>query len=150
LAAASERWYTALRRPLAAVGAVEAQLAELAAVAASLRAGENPSHVELEWLSGVTDPAVLDALEDVLILAGHLGPDAYPHITAPVLNAITRLGVVTAVEFLDRVARERPYPGAQFLVDERDRLMQFLLEPVGREAARLRANALGFPLDTER
>ena len=61
--------------------------------------------------------------KQVLVPAGHHpAPEAYPDITVPVLNAITRLGVATAVEFLDRVARERPYPGAQFLVDERDRL----------------------------
>jgi hypothetical protein len=148
LAAASERWYTALRRQLAAVGVVEAQLAELADLADSLRAGERPDRFDLEWLSGVTDLAALDALEAVLVLAGqHRAPEAYPDITVPVLNAVARLGVPTAVEFLDRVARERPYPGAQFLVDERDRLMQFLLEPAGQDAARMCAEALGLPVD---
>jgi hypothetical protein len=150
LAGASERWYAALRRPLAAVGVVEAQLAELADLAASLRAGERPGPFDLEWLSGVTDLAALEALEAVLVLAGqHRAPEAYPDITVPVLNAIARLGIPTAVDFLDRVARERPYPGAQFLVDERDRLMQFLLEPAGREAARVRAVGLGLAVDTE-
>jgi hypothetical protein len=147
LAGASEGWYAALRRRLAAVGVVEAQLAELADLAGSLRAGERPDRFDLEWLSGVTEPATLEALEEVLVLAGHhRAPEAYPDITVPVLNAITRLGVPTAVEFLDRVARERPYPGAQFLVDERDRLIQFLLEPAGQEAARTRAEALGLPM----
>lgn len=82
----------------------------------------------------------------VLVAAGqHHAPEAYPDITVPVLQAIARLGTPTAVEFLDRIARERPYPGSQFLVDERDRLMQFLVEPAGREAARERAEALGLP-----
>jgi hypothetical protein len=57
--------------------------------------------------------------------------------------------VPSAVDFLDRIVRERPYWGAQFLVDERDRLMQFLLEPAGGEAARIRAEQLGLPLGNE-
>jgi hypothetical protein len=34
-------------------------------------------------------------------------------------------------------------PGAQFLVDERDRLIQFLLARTGQEAARAHADTLG-------
>ena len=150
LAESSDAWYRVLRRRLAAAGVLDAQLVELADLAAQLRAGARPSSFDVQWLSGVHDPATLDALEDVLVLSGQRGdPEAYPDITAPVLNAIAGLGHSTAVEFLDRVARERPYPGAQFLVEDRDRLLQFLLEPTARAAAETVAQALSLPIDPQ-
>jgi len=66
-----------------------------------------------------------------------------------VLNAIARLGDVSAVELLDRVARERPFPGAQFLVNDRDRLMQFVLEHSAQPAAAAIGEALGLPIEAE-
>jgi len=147
LAAASEQWHVVLRAKLAAVGVIDAQLVELADLSSRLRAGQRPDVFDVEWLSGVSDPATLDALEEALVSAGqHRAPETYPDVTVPVLNAISRLGVPSAVEFLDRISRERPYSGAQFLVDERDRLMQLLLEPASQEAARKRAEQLGLPL----
>lgn len=150
LAAASDSWYAALRQRLAAVGVLDAQLAELAELAEQLRAGTRPDPSQLQWLSGVSDPAALDALKDVLIAAGcNRVSTTFPDVTIPVLNAITRMGLPTAVDFVDDVVHERPYPGAQFLVDERDRLLQFLLEPVARAAAQERAAALGLHVAAE-
>src|SRR5207247_1394554 len=108
-------------------GVLEAQLAELSDLKERLRAGERPDRFDLGWLTAVRDPRALPALESVLVAAGETrAPEAYPDISVPVLNAITALGDLSAIELLDRVARERPYPAAQFLVDDRDRLVQML------------------------
>jgi len=150
LAAKSARWYSALRRHLAAAGDLDSQLAELADLAGRLQAGERSDRFNLGWLEAVGDPRALPKLEAVLIAAGEArDPEAYPDVTAPVLNAIARLGDASAVELLDRVARDRPYPGAQFLVDDRDRLTQSLLEHSARPAARAIGEALGLPIEAE-
>jgi len=150
LAQKSARWYSALRSHLAAAGDIVAQLAELNDLAESLLAGQRPHRFDLGWLQAVTDPDVLPDLEGVLIAAGEArDAEAYPDIVAPVLNAIARLGDVSAVELLDRVARERPFPGAQFLVNDRDRLMQFVLEHSAQPAAAAIGEALGLPIEAE-
>jgi hypothetical protein len=55
------------------------------------------------------------------------------------------VGGVEAAELLDRVARERRYPGAQFLVEHRDRVVQGLLWPPARAAAGRLGESLGLP-----
>lgn len=142
----SDRWKTTLQRYRAAAGVLEAQLDELEALAERLQAGEPQDRFALEWMDAIHDPRALPALETVLVAAGSApAPEAYPDITVPVLGAISGIGDAAAVDLLDRVARERSYRGAQFLVDDRDRLIQLRLELPAQGAARQRAEALDLP-----
>lgn len=81
------------------------------------------------------------------MLAGQSrAPDAYPDFTIPLPGAISGVGGVEAVELPDRVARTRAHPGAQFLVEGRDRVLQTVLEAVGGGAAEAVARRLAPPM----
>ncbi len=45
------------------------------------------------------------------------------------------------------MAREQPFPGAQFLIEDRDRVVQALLWPAAHATARSLAEQLGLPLE---
>jgi hypothetical protein len=147
LVASGEQWRTALRPYLAEVGSIDAQRQELQDLTRRLRDHVRPGDPStLRWLAHITDVTLLPELEQALIAAGRdHRSDIVPDVTAPILRAITGLDPLQAIPVLDRLSRERPYPGAQFLIDERDRLVQSLLQTEGTIAAGQRAAALSLP-----
>lgn len=146
LAAAGEAWREALRPQLAAAGVLEAQLEELESLARRLRTGELAARSELSWLSSVRDARALPALERLLVAIGEGATDEPTGIEHPVLRAIEASGGITAIALLDRLIREQPYPGAQFLVGDRDRALQSLLEPAASAAAQEIGDRLRLPV----
>lgn len=147
LAVADERWAAPLRPKLARAGVVEAQIAELNELVRQLRAGEDGEAFDLDWMGDVEDPRALPALEEVLVAAGSVDKFPQPRAFGLATKAIEGVGGQAAVALLDRVAREQTFPGAQFLIENRDRVVQALLWPVAQSTARVLAERLGLPLE---
>lgn len=148
LAAADARWSALLLPQLAAAGSLDAQLAELEELVATLESGQRVSSVELLWLPAIRDRKALPMLERALVAAGVSEPQGTHHsLTLPILGAIKAVGGLASVRALDAVARQRPYDGAQFLIADRDRALQAVLGPAAEPAAESLGQSLRLPLE---
>jgi hypothetical protein len=140
----------AVARPhLAAAGDLTAQRHELDQLRRTLAAGESIDRDEAAWLSAVRDPSLFDDLVDAYRLAaarrrGDESPRDDP--TGPLQTALEQADPHRAISLYESLSAQPPWPGAQFVVDRRDAVLQELVIPVGQQAAARIAASLGLPL----
>jgi hypothetical protein len=148
LTAADRRWAALLRPQLAAAGSLEAQLIELEEMVEVLEKDQRIPSIELLWLPAIRSREALPMLERALVAAGAAEPPGtHPSMTLPILGAIEAVGGLESVEVLDAVARERRYDGAQFLVANRNQVLQTVLGWAAVPAAESLARSLRLPLE---
>ena len=133
---------------LAENGDVAAQRRQIEDLIESLRAGAQVERHEVEWLDAVVDASLSDLLAEALrSSARQMAPDdlAVNWVLTPIQAAFERADPTGAVAFYDELLAAPPWPGAQFMVENRDALLQRMLSEAGQRSAGEMGQRLGLP-----
>nr|WP_246345660.1 SIR2 family protein [Conexibacter arvalis] len=110
---------------LAAAGDIAAQRAALRALIARFERGEQVDSHDALWLEAVRDPSLVDVLTETVIAGHQRVARNHPFdAEATALAALERIGGGEALDSLDQIVETRPWPGAQWLYHNRDRVLQ--------------------------
>jgi len=134
---------------LARSGDVDAQRAQLEELIEALRAGTAVEAHEILWLSAVTSPSLSELLAEAVLLAGAQEESGRlrPNRTLGYLQAAAeRAEPIAALDLYDRLIAEKPWPGAQFTVENRQALLQRLLAEAATASTAAAAARLRLPL----
>jgi hypothetical protein len=134
---------------LAASGDVHAQRAQLEELIARLHAGARIERRALDWLDGVRDESLFELLSEAMPLAAsrQRGDERpFDDVLTPLQAAAERSSPLAAVALYERFVADPPWPGAQFLIDRRDAVVQRLIAGPGRDAAVGAATRLNLPI----
>jgi hypothetical protein len=120
---------------LAAAGDVQAQRVELAKLLNDFGAGRVVDRHDALWLDELADPSLLEPLVEV-VTAGkqrESEPGAFDAVENA-LVAVERIGGRRALDALDLIVAEPPWPGAQWLYKMRENILQRELASAARAA----------------
>lgn len=130
---------------LARAGDVDAQRHELERLRDRFNAGERIDRDEVPWLEQVREPALLGVVLEV-IYAAHVGrePDDNSPFTADraATAVVDRIGGPAALDALDDIVTQRPWPGAQWLSQMRADVLQRELTAAAAPAVSARLTEL--------
>ena len=132
---------------LARAGDLDAQRHELERLRDRFNVGERIDRDEVPWLEQVQDPSLLDVVLEV-IYAAHVGRDREgdegPFTAArAAISVLDRIGGPAALDALDDIVIQRPWPGAQWLTQMRAEVLQRELTMVSAPAAAAKLSDLG-------
>lgn len=144
---ADDRWRGPLDPILASHGVLDAQKRELERMAAALDA-DNLGEYDWNnnWLREIRSPLLTSDVSRALYAAARMHRSDDRGSLVPVLvSTLGKIGTEAALEAIEQFIVARPYPGAQFLTQDLDGLIQELLEPLSQAEARRIAEARGLP-----
>jgi hypothetical protein len=133
---------------LAQSGDLAAQRQQLQALVGALEAGARIESPEIRWLDAVDDASLFDLLvRSILLVGGRRGGGPFvDRVLGQLQAAAERADPVATLDLYDRLIAERPWQGAQFLLDNREALLQRLLTRAGARFSASAAERLGLPL----
>jgi SIR2-like domain len=129
---------------LASAGDVMAQRTLIRGLIDRFQRGETVDRHDAQWLEAVQDASLIPLLAEALVVShARSGRELHPFDAAQgVLAAIEHIGGLTALEALDRIVTDRPWPGAQWLFGHRDNVLQRELTEAARSAIREKLSEL--------